>query len=151
MFAFSVLLTFLQQGLNRCRESSAAGTQFTDPFFHDTGQRSFATRKEHNPYLAAVFFFAETSYEASLFQAINKFYGAMVLDRESVSQSAHRGQFVFLETTNRQEHLILLGLKAFRQGSRISRAQEKPDPVAQFRQCPVLRRGNLFRHGIILS
>lgn len=101
--------------------------------------------------LAAVLFVARTPHEAMLFQAVNEFNGAVVLDGQLFGKLADGGQFSVFEAANGEKHLVLLRLQALCVRGCVALAQEQTDSVAQFGQGAVLAGGDFIGHSIIIS
>src|SRR2546430_17097937 len=89
-------------------ERVTGSAQFADSFLDYTGQRLFAAQEKGHLNLAAIVPVALTFDKAPLFQAIEQFPSAVMLDGETLRQRTNRGGFTFFEATDGQQHLFLL-------------------------------------------
>src|SRR5256885_1877795 len=132
-------------------ERVTGSAQFADSFLDYTGQRLFAAQKKNYLNLAAIAPVALTSDKTALFQAIKQFPGAVMLDRQTFRKRADRGGFTFFEAADGEQHLVLLRFETLRKGGCVAFSEKKPNPIAQFGECSILRGGNFFRHSNIIS
>ena len=75
-------------------------------------QLAFAGRSEPDHYGPSVIISPYAFHKPALFQAINQPHGAMVLDKEVSGQNADGGRVRTRQRSNRQQHLVLLGLQS---------------------------------------
>ena len=126
-------------------ERVTGSAQFADSFLDYTGQRLFAAQEKGHLNLAAVAAVALTFDKAALLQTIKQFPSAVMLDRQTFRKRTDRGGFTFFEAADGEQHLVLLRFEAFRESGRVAFAEKKPNPIAQFGECSILRGGNFFR------
>jgi len=74
--------------------------------------------------LAAVALIPEPFDVAMLFQTVDEFDGAVVLDGQLFRELANGGQFTVLEASDGEKHLILLRFQSLRVRGRVAFAQE---------------------------
>lgn len=96
-------------------------------FFH----HAFAARKQRNEHSPPVALGAATAYIAMRFQPVNKFHGAVVLQRQPLGQSSNGRLFSFWQTANHQQKKILLWLKSGGLRHGITVVKKMADTVAE--------------------
>src|SRR5579872_4465303 len=104
-------------------------------------QRPSPRRSQTNPNLAPVFGAGTTHNRAGLFQPVDQFHRAVMLDEQAGRNLSNGGLHIFGKPLNGQKELMLLRLNAVFFGSGLAEMKKSPDLPAEFGQVTVLLSG----------
>jgi len=101
---------------------------------------------------AAIFPAANPMNQATIFEPVSQFDGAMVPELEPLGEMTNRCHRVSRQAFQSEEQLMLLGLEPRAPGRPLAQAQKTSNPVAKLRQCLVIgvlhreyRISNIYR------
>jgi len=85
-----------------------------------------------------VFLFRYALYQASQFQTVHQFYGAVVMDEKARGEFTDSGSHAVRKSCDSQHKLMLLGFNALLSGCAFAEKVELPDLPAEFSKVLVL-------------
>ena len=114
-------------------------------------EKATAARRDLEKHLAPIALAGLLFHQAIFDAAIHELDGAVMLNPKTLRDAADGRLLASRKPLDREYQLMLLRLETERARARFAEVDEAANPITDFCQCPVLGRGDGFRHSAYIS